>query len=428
MKEIKIANIKDVAERQLCTGCGACAYISPEAIEMVNDYDFGKRPLLKNDNLAADQSAATLAVCPGIELKHTADAFDDPELISALAPAWGPVYEVWEGYAVDEMIRFSGSSGGAATALALYCIEKGGMYGVLHTQSKENAALENETVISRNKEELLKGSGSRYAPASPCDGLQLLEAAPAPCVFVGKPCDVAAVQKVRKIRPLLDEKIGVAIAFFCAGTPSTKGTMELLKKLGIEDSTKVESLRYRGKGWPGLWTVEYKDDHGNKLTRQVTYEESWGFLQKYRQWRCYICPDHTGEFADIAVGDPWYREIEQGEQGSSLIVARTPLGKKMIHEAAAAGYIVLEKSDPQMLPLSQPNLLKARGDLWGRLWGLKLMKAPYPKYQGFATYKFWLSELSLKEKIQSIYGTVKRVFTKKLRQQMRVNNSNNSSN
>lgn len=52
--------------------------------------------------------------------------------------------------------------------------------------------------------------------------------------------------------------------------------------------------------------------------RQMTYADSWAYLQRYRQWQRYICPDHTGEFADVAVGDPWYREVQAGEAGTSL--------------------------------------------------------------------------------------------------------------
>ncbi len=35
-------------------------------------------------------------------------------------------------------------------------------------------------------------------------------------------------------------------------------------------------------------------------------------------------------------------------------------------------------------------------------------------------FRFWWSELSLKEKARSFYGTVKRVFTKRLRKRISV--------
>ncbi|HNY47272.1 MAG TPA: Coenzyme F420 hydrogenase/dehydrogenase, beta subunit C-terminal domain, partial [Casimicrobium sp.] len=72
----------------------------------------------------------------------------------------------------------------------------------------------------------------------------------------------------------------------------------MLKRMGVDDPAKVTSLRYRGHGWPGRATVSFRTD-GRIETHDLSYEQSWGeVLQKYRQWRCYICPDHSGEFAD----------------------------------------------------------------------------------------------------------------------------------
>jgi hypothetical protein len=223
-------------------------------------------------------------------------------------------------------------------------------------------------------------------------------------VFIGKPCDVAGVQAARRERPGLDEKLGLTVAFFCAGVPSTRGTLELLKSVGVEDPASVRSLRYRGNGWPGRWTVEFEGERGEMRTESLSYEESWGFLQRYRQWRCYICPDHTGEFADIAVGDPWYRPVEPGEPGKSLLVARTPRGREVLHAAAAAGYIRLETKDASLLPRSQPNLLRTRGGLWGRLAVLRLFGAPVPRYRGFPTFRYWVRELGPMEKVKSLTG------------------------
>lgn len=70
--------------------------------------------------------------------------------------------------------------------------------------------------------------------------------------------------------------------------------------------------------------------------------ESWGFLQKYRPYRCHLCPDGTGEFADISCGDPWYREIKEHETGYSLALARTQRGREILHAAIDAGYAVLK--------------------------------------------------------------------------------------
>lgn len=408
-----IRSVRDVAEYQLCSGCGVCASVSPSTIRMVDAVDHGRRPVLSGDG-SDEASRRALTACPGIELRHTFDE-SDPALIASLRDAWGPVLGVWEGHAGDAAIRYAGSSGGAATALGLHAMERSGMHGVLHTAARPDVPYLNETVMSRTREELLARTGSRYAPASPGDGLGMILAAPAPCVFIGKPCDVAGVQKARRLMPGLDDKLGLTIAFFCAGTPSTRGTLELMKKVGVHDPGAVTSVRYRGNGWPGLWTVRWRERDGTPREATLTYDESWGFLQEFRPWRCGICPDHTGEFADVAVGDPWHQAPKDGEPGRSLIVARTKRGLAAVHSAAETGYLVLTREDPELLPRSQPNLIRARGRLWGQMMAMRLARVPSPRYEGLPTRALWWGALGVRAKIQSTVGTLRRVARRGLR-------------
>ncbi|MEN6383761.1 MAG: Coenzyme F420 hydrogenase/dehydrogenase, beta subunit C-terminal domain [Phycisphaerales bacterium] len=415
----KIKNVADVAAWQLCCGCGACGYINPEAIEMIDTLDYGRRPRFCD---GADISSAkeSMAVCPGIELNRP----PMPKEMTGqedIYRVWGPVLGVWEGHAVDPQVRFEGSSGGVATALALYAIEKQNMAGALHVRSRQDIPYLNQTIFSQNRRQLLAGAGSRYAPASPCDGLQQIEDAPAPCVFIGKPCDVAAIQKAMVLRPKLAEKIGLTIAFFCAGTPTTEGTLKMLQNMGVEDLESIMSLRYRGKGWPGLATAEFRDKDGTIQQRQLTYEQSWGdILQKYRQWRCYICPDHIGEFADIAVADAWHRKATEHQPGRSVIIARTKRGKEMIENAIESGYLEAGVVTSGILPQCRPGQAEYQGKLWARLKTLKMMGVAIPSYRGFNFYRLWRSELLMKEKIHSVFSTVKRVFVKKLLKPKRI--------
>lgn len=427
---LPVLTIRDVVEKQLCCGCGACAAARPDAFEMADAAEVGRRPFpvgarafddapAEHAAFAPGVNAEAIRTCPGVSLSHTFDE-RDPAFDRALRPAWGPVLEVWEGHAGDAAIRRAGSSGGAATALALFALERMGMKGVVHAAARADAPHLNTTVLSTTREELLARTGSRYAPASPCEGLGMAERAGGPCVFIGKPCDAAGAQKLRAQRPALDGALGLVIAFFCAGTPSTRGTLDLLKKVGCDDPARLESLRYRGNGWPGLWTARWRDADGSQREASLTYAESWDFLQRYRQWRCYICPDHTGEFADIAVGDPWHREVEPGEDGSSLIVVRTRRGAEVLRAAAEAGYVVLKAKDHSLLPRSQPNLLRTRGRLWGQLTALRASRATTPRYRGFPTLRFWLALRSPALWAESILGTWKRIRKKGLDRRLRV--------
>lgn len=169
-----ILTIQDEAERQLRCGCSACAYISPNEIEMIDVLDPGRRPRVKSGNPKDVGSKESMRLCPGIGLEHTFNE-DAPGLIREMVFAWGSILEAWEGYAADPELRSAGSSGGVASELGLCGIERGGMHGVLHIASRPDVPYLNHTVLSNTRTKLLLRTGSRYAPASPCDGLRMIE-------------------------------------------------------------------------------------------------------------------------------------------------------------------------------------------------------------------------------------------------------------
>jgi coenzyme F420 hydrogenase subunit beta len=411
----RIASVADVANWRLCLGCGACAYICPtDNIRLTDVLDEGIRPVVLYPQQCASCHEC-LKVCPSYENDHT-ELHQRKDIVDALWQSCGPVLEIWEGHASDPEIRFAGSSGGAITALSLYCLEQVGMHGVLHIGLDPDNPTRNKTRMSHGREDLLRCTGSRYAPASACDRLDLIESAPNPCVFVGQPSEVTALRKGQRLRPELDRNVGLALSFFCAGSPSTRGTIELIKQLGIAER-RVKDLRYRGNGWPGKFAVKQT---GNELSsKELSYSESWGFLQAYRPYSTHLCPDGTGEDADISCGDPWYREVQPGEAGSSLVVVRTEKGREIVRRAIEAGYIKLKPATVDQLLDSQRNLINKRKVIWGRLRAFKLFGLPTPKLKGFALFKNW-RELPFKEKLHSTLGTARRIITRKYYRPLRL--------
>jgi len=402
MRTKKIQCVDQVAEWRLCAGCGACvSACANQAITQVDVFDQGIRPIVNSER--CQKCGTCIEVCPGIGISH--QAFNR-RTIPELRCEWGPVLEIWEGYATDSKIRFNGSSGGAATAIALFCLEKQDTSGVLHTVARPEAPLENVAVFSKSKAELLGCTGSRYSPAAPCEKLEWIQEARYPSVFIGKPCDVVALRKSQAVNPALREKVSLAVSIFCAGTPATKGTYKILSTLGVKPGD-VGEIRYRGCGWPGVTMVKIKGDKNE--TRQMSYEESWGnILSNYSQFRCRICPDSTGELADISCGDPWYREIKPDEPGWSLVLVRTERGRDILQQAMKDGYVKLKRVAPDTLPRSQKALLARRRHLWGRLLMMKMMRVPVPRYIGFSLLRNWL-RLSAGDKIRSLIGTLKRI-------------------
>ncbi len=404
---VKIRNAQHVAEWRLCVGCGACYYACPHKnIELVNFVNMGIRPVVQSQQCKS--CSECLKVCPGYESSFP-DSNGEDGYITVLRKEWGPILEIWEACASDPEIRYHGSSGGVVTALALYCLEREGMAGVLHTSSNPEHPWENKSMWSQDKRSLLSAAGSRYSPASPCDSLAQIEAAEKPCVFIGKPCDVRALRKAQVMRKNLDDNVGLAIGIFCAGTPSTQATLDLLRSENI-NIERISDIRYRGKGWPGMFSVTEKGE--NYPATSLSYRHAWGFLQAYRPYSCYLCPDSTSEFADIACGDPWYRDIQKDDKGFSLVLVRSEKGQKVLQRAAKAGYIKLNNVEPHILQASQKNLLRKRRSLWGRLFVMKMFGIPVPTLKGFPLFQNWMAA-TLPDKMRSILGTCKRIVLRK---------------
>ena len=266
MRSVK--SLQDVVDWDLCTGCGACFYACTEgAVSLVNIENVGIRPRFNSPACAS--CTQCLSICPGylIDRECTQTASGNTTGDSEI----GPALEIWEGFASDPEIRFKASSGGVLSAIALYCLEQEDMEFVLHTGTDDAEPWINKTRQSRNRNDILARTGSRYAPASPCDGLQAIEESSRPCVFIGKPCDAAAVMALREQRPALSNKLGLVLTFFCAGTPSTLGTLDLIKSLQISPQT-TSNVRYRGEGWPGRFKVQYGNPPEEK---SLSYMESW---------------------------------------------------------------------------------------------------------------------------------------------------------
>jgi coenzyme F420 hydrogenase subunit beta len=394
--------IETILDRRLCLGCGACAYLGASHGVAMRDYpNVGRRPT-PPDALPEAIKREMAEVCPGIEIEarlpaERAKAMGDDEILI------GPSAGIWEGWAADGEIRFNASSGGVITALAAYCVERRGMAFALHTGMSAEEPWRNETVLSRTRRDLIRNSGSRYSPSSPIEAIASIEGSDRPCVFIGKPCDAAAVDRLRAIRPGLDRNLGLVLSFFCAGTPATSATVEVAESLGKREGSPIKSLRYRGQGWPGLFKVGFE----NGREASLTYEESWGMLsRKKRQLRCHLSPHGRGELSDVTCGDAWHRKAE-GTDGISIVIARTERGREIVEGAIREGYIVAAESDARNVVKAQV-LTERRKVVRARILGLKLFGLPAPRFPGFFLDRASAQE-SVPRRIRETLGMARRV-------------------
>lgn len=396
--------LEEVIANRHCSGCGACAALAPTYVAMRETEDENRRPAFKSKAPKALQKELA-HICPS--MRHTPVYRQ-----THMEQAWGPVLQVWQGHAIDPDIRFKGSSGGGVTALALSAMRVSGMAAVLHVKARSDDPALNEAALSYTKADLLRGAGSRYAPASVADRMPLLSTVDGECVVIGKPCDIAGANAVAAHHDNIAHHLGLTISIFCAGTPSNSGTKALLTALGMPQGAKLKSLHYRGNGWPGDMVAAWQGPDGTHDHGATSYADGWGnILQKYRQWRCHTCADHTGELADISVGDPWQDPPEDNALGQSLFVIRSERGRQIFQAAIESGHIQAYRVAPQILFEAQPNLYATKGAVWGRRLVHGLIAGKALRLRG-DSFDCWQA-LSLKAKTQSVLGTLKRVLVRR---------------
>ncbi len=389
---------------ELCTGCGACAALAPDAVQMHLAEDGFIRPR-GIGALSRSQTGLIDAICPGRAQSAPAPARHDH-------PLWGPYAQISQGWAKDDELRNAGASGGALSQMLVWLLETDQVDGVVHIAAHADAPMANQITLSQTRSEVLDAAASRYAPSSPLLVVAKLLETEGRYAFVGKPCDVAGLRHWAKQDPRVSQRFPVMLSFFCAGVPSLNGAEQVAGHLGVKRSD-VKRFKYRGGGWPGLTEVETHDGQ----TRSMQYHESWGdILSPQVQHRCRICADGIGLAADIAFADAWETDARgyprfTEQDGRSVILARSAAGLRLVREAVRAGALHSEPLSIDALEAMQPGQVRRRRELLGRLAGRSLAGLPIPKYRGLGLWAC-ARQAGVRQTLRAMLGTARRVFLK----------------
>ena len=394
--------LERVVGGQLCSGCGLCASVGGEAIEMTVAPPGYNRPR-QIAPISEAQEETIAQTCPGAVVAPWHPA---PET----HVYWGPYHSVATGHATDAALRHLASSGGMISALLIHALASGRVDAVLHIVADPERPTRNIVQISRTADAVLNGAGSRYAPSSPLAEIERVLAGNERIAFVGKPCDVSALHQLGARDPRVADRIPLVISFFCGGIPSHGGTDRILTDLGVE-AAAVAQFRYRGDGWPGFATATRHDGSAERMT----YMASWGgHLSKTVQFRCKICPDPVGGVADIACADAWecdergYPLFEELD-GRSLILARTEYGEAFVREALAAGAIRLDPAKAEDIDSMQPSQARRKRLELSRL--LALVATFQPRFRARGLHVLAAARRAGPgETLRSFAGSVRRIL------------------
>lgn len=391
-----------VLKGELCTGCGLCAGVSGGALEIRSAPPGYNRPAqLAPISVEAENKVA--AACPGAVVAPW-------DLAPDVDPYWGPWRDIMVGAAVDEEVRFEGSSGGVLSALSIRALETGLVDRVLHVGADPRNPTRNTLAVSRTREEVIARAGSRYTASSPLAQIDQVLAEGGSIAFVGKPCDVSALRNLSKVDRRVGEHIRLFMSFFCAGIPSHAGVERILGEMDVRPE-EVTSFRYRGRGWPGNCVAETPD-----RAVEMSYARSWGdHLSKEVQFRCKICPDAIGGAADIACADAWYGneagypQFEEAD-GRSLIIARSELGHQLLKEALSSGSLSAEPLPIAEIEKMQPGQARRKRLVLARVASLPVALQPRPRMRGLKVLEA-AQAAPATEAARNFLGTLRRTMS-----------------
>ena len=294
-----------VCEKGKCTGCMECIDICPKkAIKIIDSWT--------EYNAVIDSKQ-----CIQCNACHDACQNNVKQVLTK------PIY--WkQGWAHDDRIRMSSSSGGVAAAIEQAFIKNGGLV----CSCTFNVG-KFEFDFAESEDEVGKFTGSKYVKSNP-EGVykKILENLKLgrKVLFVGLPCQVSAVRHYTRNYQNL-----YTVDLICHGTPSPKILDSFLSDYGIQ-LTEVQSIRFREKD-------NFKLEQNGKRFAAPTTTDNYlmTFLNSttYTE-NCYQCQYAKIERpGDITLGDSWGSELEKSiqDKGISLVLCQNEKGKELINQA-----------------------------------------------------------------------------------------------
>jgi coenzyme F420 hydrogenase subunit beta len=370
-------NIETVVRNGLCMQCGTCAGICCRgALRMEWRLDTGWLPQV--DPAVCNDCGQCQRACPGDGFDFGSGAWwRECNDGAAFQDFLGPHRGLWFGWAADPDVRFAGASGGAATAILQGALVAGEIDAAIVVAMSHKNPLAAVPVIARTPDEIAAARGSKYNAVAVNTMLETVLREPGRYAVVGLPCHVQGLRLAQRDNPKLRERVVLSLGIFCGWTSLPRATHAIARRAGM-DPAMLARVRYRGPDWPGGMCLEARAG----APRDLPYPDYFdGYMLAWTPTRCRLCPDALAECADISVGDTWLDRFA-GEPGVSDVIARTPMGERLI-ETLGGGRLTLTATSPREMVASQRELYRCKRDVYrGRLWLRRLAGRTIPEYPG----------------------------------------------
>lgn len=334
-----------LADKESCTACGACAFVcAKNCITMIEDEHGSVYPSLDSTNCV--ECGRCQKTCPILSPLDV----NTPQI----------AYSAWSS---DEKERETSASGGIAAEIYKKAISEGCDIAGAVQQDDFRVVMQ----LSSDEKAILKFKNSKYVFSEAWHVYQEIKQslkADKNVVFIGLPCQVAALRKIFRE----NEKI-LFVEVVCHGTAPFSYLKQHIEHIEHTKNEKAIRMSFRDPDtYTYTFTLYNKD--GKRFYAEVprktdTYQYAYHSTISYRE-NCYHCHfAREQRIADITLSD--YKGLGRmapcsyGETNVSCILVNTEKGKKFIKEMIQEKRIYADErpvrepieGDPQ---LRQPSL------------------------------------------------------------------------
>ncbi len=333
--------LAQVANRDLCTSCGACATHCPYLVSY-RDRTVALHPC----DLADGKCYSS---CPRTGLDITALQkfyFPDSPLTAELGPFRG-YHHIRSRQAAN---RLKVQHGGVVTSLLNLALAEGIIDTAILSEKREKFLP--QAIVTTSSEDIVTCAGSRFVMAPLlAQFIRSVREGSGRIGMVLLPCQLQALAKMRREAAGTDEPIGplaLGVGLFCGWSLVWRDFIKLLQ-------TRLE-----------VAAVTRMDIPPRKDTLEITAgERSYDFplaeIQSLIRPACRFCVDTTAEFSDISVGSAGDTEGEGDSSGWNQVIIRSERGQELFNLALERGVIETRPLfDGALMELKQAARAKKR--------------------------------------------------------------------
>lgn len=361
-------SISELVDLGLCTGCGACAFASPDTLAMRMNANGHLTPVHKGGS-SEPAAQELLRLCP-----MSGAGTDETEFAERLWPDLpqdrqiGRYRRTLATHLVDTEARLASGSGGIVTWLAMELLRRGEVDCVIHVKpGKTGERPLFRYAVSRSPEEVQAGAKSRYYPIELSGVLSELKARGERAAIIAIPCFIKAIRKLIEQGALEEWQAPYLIGLVCGHLKSSFFGEYLAWQMGIAPDD-LASCDFRHKlmdrkastyGFAARALGDTDDEAPHISPMAHLKGRDWGEGQM-RLTGCEFCDDVLAECADIAIGDAWLPKYVSDPKGENVVVIRDARIDAIVSEGCERGELVADNLCTADVVQSQSSGLRHR--------------------------------------------------------------------